>query len=87
MKTMGRYIQTKTNGEIFCYNDEIFRSEKEFSNALAKRGFSSSVIMQIVDRVKSRVYTSDEFAAILEDSGRSTQSIKRLVSGVARKKK
>lgn len=87
MKTMGRYIQTKTNGEIFCYNDEIFRTEKEFSNALVKKGFSPVVIAQIVDRVKSKVYTSDEFATILEASGRSTQSVKRLVNGVARKKK
>lgn len=87
MKAMGRYIQSKTNGEIFCYNDEIFRSEKEFSNALVKKGFSTAVIAQIVDRVKSKVYSSDEFATILEANGRSAQSVKRLLNGVARKKK
>ncbi len=87
MKTMGRYIQTNTNREIFYYNDEVFRSEKEFSNALLKRGFSSAVIAQIVDRVKTRVYTSDEFASILEENGRSAQSIKRLTNGITRKKK
>lgn len=88
MKAMGSYVQLKTGTLIYIYDDEIFRTEKEFHNAILKKGFSEEMAFQIIEKVKARVpYTSDEFEKILMLSGRSSQSVKRLLNGVNRKKK
>ena len=36
MKAMGSYVQIRTGTTIYFYDDEIYRNEKDFGNALKK---------------------------------------------------
>lgn len=87
MKSMGTYTQIRTGNVLFFYDHSIYRTEKELSLALKKKDFSPNMIARIIQQIKTRTpFTSDEFAEILSHHGYSSQSIKRWINGVMRKK-